>query len=255
MEENVKTVLDYINTSITGVFLSVDGKGISFSYDKEKKNYIMRNGTKSQEISLNELLVLLNRPELQGPVEEEAKRIEEETRRMKALKQKYFEEIDALDIPEEEKERLRAAVRQMVLPSSKSGMGNRVPVVDPKLEEMREEYFAHRETYDAQREALINAIAELDKQAKASPEKAEEIKKEIEAKWDELSTIPTAPYILSQHLRLNDSGAIQLVTALDGVSTYHNYQVMTIPEIAEYTKGKELRLDSELAKLSDDYTK
>lgn len=256
MEEKVKKVLDYINSSIMGVFLSVDGDAVSFSYNDETKGYTMRNGTKAQEISLNELLVLLNRPELKEAVEEEAKRIDEETTRLTGLKQKYTGEVDGLDIPEEDKERLKAMVKQMILPTSKVGMGNRVSIIDPKLEEAREDYISHRKEYEDKRNALITEIGKMQEQAKdASDEEKTKLEAEIEGKWKELTSIPSAPSILSQHFRLNDSGDIQLVTTIDGNMTFHDYQVMSMDQIAEFVQDKEIKVDPELLDLFEDYTK
>ena len=255
MEENVKKILEYINTSIMGVSLEYEGEMLRLSYKKEANNYSMASKNKFQNITLNELLVILNRPELQPAIEQEVHKIEEEQKRMAELKEKYFAEIDALDATEDEKNRLKAMVKQMVLPSAKVGMGNRVPIIDPELEAMRKDYFEHREEYDSKSSALIDEIYELNQEVQAesiSEEEKARLTKVIEEKREELGQIPAAPYILSQHYRLDDNGGVMLVTALDGNVTFHDYRSMNMQEVLEYTKDKELKIDHDLIQTFDE---
>ena len=59
MEENVKKILEYINTSIMGVSLEYEGEMLRLSYNDEANNYSMASKNKFQNITLNELLVIL----------------------------------------------------------------------------------------------------------------------------------------------------------------------------------------------------
>ena len=251
MGEKIKKVLEYIDGSILGAFFNVDGKVIRFTYNPETKGYYMVTDKKRQDITLNELLVLLNRPELKEAIDAKVQEIDSEKNKAAAAETQYLSEIDALDVDEEEKNRLRLLVKQILLPEDKVGMGNRVPVVDPVLEAKRQDYFDHRKEYDKQREDLLAKITELEKRAEyATVEEAEEIQRQIDGIWEDITKIPNAPVILSQHIRTNEEGKIILVTSLDENMNMRNYKQMTISEVSKFVKGKELQLDEELIKLS-----
>ena len=116
MEEKIKKVLENINTNIMGVTFDVNGRTISFSHNKKKGTYTMTTDGKEQEgFSLNELLVLLNRPALKEAIEKQYAESMAEEGHIKEIRKRFFAEIDKMKIPESEKNILRMIVRQITI--------------------------------------------------------------------------------------------------------------------------------------------
>ncbi len=249
MEENVQKILGMINTDIGGVNFQVEGQLVRFHFDKKSNVYTIYSGGKLQTISLNELLTVLNSPLMKQPMADKIQEMEEEKARIEEMKQQYLDEVTALDASEEEKEQLRKLVVRIMVPGEQMGFANRVYVIDPELEARREDYFAHRKEYEEKRRKLMEEAEKLEMSLQtAAPEKEEGIREQVHAKWTEASEVPSAPDILNQHIRLNKEAGIQLVTTLDGNALYHNYKLMTIPEVADFVKGKELKFSDEREK-------
>ena len=248
MEEKIRKIIESINTSVLGEEFEVNGKNIKFIHDKENNSYsIISDGKNQTDITLNELLALLNIPSLQEAIEHQYSELEKENNEVKEKRESYFSEIDSMEIPDEEKNNLKALVMQITIPGKKVGLRNRVPVIDPELEQRREDFQEHQVEYDTRRNNLLKRIDIASKQLDSANESEKQVAREdLDNLYKQLSSIPSMPDVIGQDIRIGEYGGIQLVTAIDANITIHDYKDMTIKEVAEFVRGKKLGLDEKL---------
>lgn len=253
MEKMVERVLSAINTSKNGlVFTTKKGESFSIKKNEDGSYSIIKEGEKRKSrkgIDLSSLINILNTEAMKDPIRKKFRELEKESKKLDTIRKENIKTIDKMNITPDEKDRLRMLVRQITMPSWKVGSLNKVYVRDAEREDRARDYLENKDKYETRRCELfykaeeVLANLELADGQTEKDELIERAKKLVE----EADAIPRMPDVL-EYISLGSGGEIQLVKVKEiGEGIFCNdRQPMTIEQVAEFIKDKDVELDQDL---------